>query len=168
MTAKTAIGVLRYASYQIVAVVDSTRAGTDAADHVGVGRGVPVVATVDDAIARGADVLLIGTAAAGGQIPDSYRPYLSHALERGLSVWNGLHERVLSDPRLAEAAKRGNASVRELREPPVELPIGGHRPPPEGATGVLTVGSDAPGGKMTAPLGIVGAPRRRGEKAALL
>ena len=66
MTAKTAIGVLRYARYQIVAVVDSTRAGTDAADHVGVGRGVPVIATVDEAIARGADVLLIGTAAAGG------------------------------------------------------------------------------------------------------
>ena len=46
-TAKTAIGVLRYATYQIVAVIDSTQAGTDAAEHVGVGRGVPVVATVD-------------------------------------------------------------------------------------------------------------------------
>ena len=133
-TAKTAIGVLRYARYQIVAVVDSTRAGTDAADHVGVGRGVPVVATVDDAIARGADTLLIGTAAAGGRIPDEYRPFLSHALERGVAVWNGLHERVLSDPKLAEAARRGNASVRELREPPSDLPIGGHRQPRDGAT----------------------------------
>ncbi len=168
MTAKTAIGVLRYARYQIVAVVDSTRAGTDAADHVGVGRGVPVVATVDDAIARGADVLLIGTAAAGGRIPDAYRPLLSRALERGLSVWNGLHERVLSDPRLAEAAKRGNASVRELREPPDELPIGGHRRPREGVTVVLTVGSDAAVGKMTASLEIVAALRRMGEKAAFV
>ncbi|MDP9253228.1 MAG: DUF1611 domain-containing protein, partial [Chloroflexota bacterium] len=129
MTAKTAIGVLRYARYQIVAIVDSTCAGTDASDHVGVGRGVPVVATVDEAIARGADVLLIGTAAAGGQIPDDYRPFLARALERGMSVWNGLHERVLNDPRLAEAAKRGKASVRELREPPDALPIGGHRRP---------------------------------------
>ncbi|MEO8632716.1 MAG: DUF1611 domain-containing protein, partial [Chloroflexota bacterium] len=117
-TAKTAIGVLRYARYEIVAIVDSTRAGTDAADHVGVGRGVPVVATIDEAIARGADVLLIGTASAGGRIPDDYRPLLSRALERGVAVWNGLHERVLSDPRLADAAQRGKASVRELREPP--------------------------------------------------
>ena len=168
MTAKTAIGVLRYARYQIVAVVDSTRAGTDAADHVGVGRGVPVVATVDEAIARGADVLLIGTAAAGGQIPDAYRPFLARALERGLSVWNGLHERVLSDPRLAEAAKRGTASVRELREPPDELPIGGHRRPREGVTVVLTVGSDAAVGKMTASLEIVAALRRMGEKVAFV
>src|SRR5258705_13332968 len=164
MTAKTAIGVLRYARYQIVAIVDSTRAGTDAADHVGVGRGVPVVATVDEAIARGADVLLIGIAAAGGEIPDAYRPFLSRALERGLSVWNGLHERVLSDPRLAEAAKRGNASVRELREPPAELPIGGHRRPREGATVRLTVGSGAPGGKMTAALEIRGARPPKGRK----
>jgi uncharacterized NAD-dependent epimerase/dehydratase family protein len=167
-TAKTAIGVLRYATYRIVAVVDSTTAGTDAADHVGVGRGVPVVATVDDAIARGADVLLIGTAAAGGRIPDAYRPFLSRALERGMAVWNGLHERVLSDPRLAEAAKRGNASVRELREPPDELPIGGHRRPREGVTVVLTVGSDAAVGKMTASLEIVAALRRLGQKAAFV
>ncbi len=167
-TAKTAIGVLRYATYQVVAVIDSTRAGTDAADHVGIGRGVPVVASVDEAIARGADVLLIGTAAAGGRIPDVYRPFLARALERGVAVWNGLHERVLSDPRLADAAKRGRSSVRELREPPADLPIGGHRRPREGATVVLTVGSDAAVGKMTASLEIVAALRRMGEKAAFV
>src|SRR5438552_18852293 len=88
-TAKTAIGVLRYAPFEVVAVVDSTRAGKDAADCVGVGKGVPVVASVDDALARGATVLLIGTAAAGGHIPDRYRPALARALERGIQVWNG-------------------------------------------------------------------------------
>ncbi|MEX2047232.1 MAG: DUF1611 domain-containing protein [Chloroflexota bacterium] len=167
-TAKTAIGVLRYARYPVVAVIDSMRAGTDAAEHVGVGHGVPVVATVDDAIARGADVLLVGTAAAGGRIPDEYRPLLARALERGVAVWNGLHERVLADPRLAEAAKRGKAAVRELREPPEELPVGGHRRPRQGATVVLTVGSDAAVGKMTASLEIVAALGRMGESAAFV
>ena len=167
-TAKTAIGVLRYASYPVVAVVDSTRAGTDAAEHVGVGKGVPVVATVDEAIAKGADVLLIGTAAAGGRIADAYRPLLSRALERGLTVWNGLHERVLSDPALAAAATRGNATVRELREPPADLPIGGHRRPRHGARVVLTVGSDAAVGKMTASLEIVRALERAGRRAAFV
>src|SRR5206468_3240734 len=123
-TAKTAIGVLRYATYPVVAVIDPDRAGTDAAAHVGVGSGVPVVATVADAIARGADVVLIGTAAAGGRIPDSYRPSLATALERGLEVWNGLHERVLDDPHLRAAAQRGGGRVRELREPPNDLTIG--------------------------------------------
>ena len=163
-TAKTAIGVLRYAPFEVVAVVDSTRAGKDAADCVGVGKGVPVVATVDDAFARGATVLLIGTAAAGGRIPDGYRPALGRALGRGVEVWNGLHERVLADPELAAAAKRGGAKVRELREPPADLPIGGHRARREGVRVVLTVGSDAAVGKMTASLEIVEALRRAGER----
>ena len=163
-TAKTAIGVLRYAPFEVVAVVDSTRVGKDAADCVGVGRGIPVVASVDEAIARGATVLLIGTAAAGGRIPDGYRPSLARALERGVEVWNGLHERVLADPVLAVAAERGRAKVRELREPPPDLPIGGHRARREGARVVLTVGSDAAVGKMTASLEIVAALRRAGER----
>src|SRR6266550_8818675 len=91
-TAKTAIGVLRYAPFEVVAVVDSTRAGKDAAECVGVGKGIPVVATLDEGVARGATVVLIGTAAAGGRIPDGYRPALVRALERGIEVWNGLHE----------------------------------------------------------------------------
>ena len=167
-TAKTAIGVLRYAPYPVVAVIDPTRAGTDAADHVGVGQGVPVVASVDEAIARGADTVLIGTAAAGGRIPDPYRPFLADALRRGLEVWNGLHERVLDDPSLREAARSGGGRVREMREPPRDLPIGGHRRPRDGATVVLTVGSDAAAGKMTASLEIVAALRRAGERAAFV
>ena len=164
-TAKTAIGVLRYAPFDVVAVVDSTRAGKDAAECVGAGAGVPVVATVEEAIGRGATVLLIGTAAAGGHIPDGYRAALGRALERGVEVWNGLHERVLADPALAAAATRGSARVRELREPPADLPIGGHRARRAAARVVLTVGSDAAVGKMTASLEIVAALRRAGERA---
>jgi uncharacterized NAD-dependent epimerase/dehydratase family protein len=164
-TAKTAIGVLRYAPFEVVAILDSTRAGKDAAECVGVGAGVPVVASVDDAIARGATVVLIGTAAAGGRIPDGYRAALARVLDRGLEVWNGLHERVFADPSLAAAAKRGGGTVRELREPPPDLPIGGHRRPREGARIVLTVGSDAAVGKMTASLEIAAALRRAGERA---
>jgi len=167
-TAKTAIGVLRYAPYPVVAIVDSTKAGTDAFTHVGVGQGVPIVATVEEAIALGAEALLIGTASAGGCIADSFRPHLARALERGVPVWNGLHERVLSDPALAAAAKLGNAIVRELREPPADLPIGGHRARREGATVVLTVGTDAAVGKMTASLEIIEALRRAGKRAAFV
>jgi len=167
-TAKTAIGVLRYAPQNVVAVIDSTHAGTDAASHVGIGAGVPVVATVDEAQALGAQVLLIGTAAAGGRIADTYRPHLARALERGLAVWNGLHERVLSDPVLADAARRGKATVRELREPPPDLPIGGHRARRVGAVVVLTVGTDAAVGKMTASLEIVAALRRAGKRATFV
>ena len=168
MTAKTAIGALRYAPYPIVAVIDSTRAGTTADQHVGTGAGVPVVATLEEARARGATVLLIGTAAAGGRIPDTYRPVLASALGAGLAVWNGLHQRVLDDPALRAAAERGGGTVRELREPPRDLPVGGHRTRRKGATVVLTVGTDAAVGKMTASLEIVAALRRAGVSAAFV
>lgn len=164
-TAKTAIGVIRYAPFPVVAVIDSTRAGTDAWSHIGGPRDtgrppLPVVASVADAVALGAGVVLIGTASAGGRIAEAYRPPLAEALRSGLEVWNGLHERVLDDPALAEAARAGGGRVRELREPPADLPIGGHRRPRAGATVVLTVGSDAAVGKMTASLEIAEALRR--------
>ena len=167
-TAKTAIGVLRYAPYRVVAVIDSTRAGTDAADHVGVGAGVPVVGTVDEAVSLGASTILIGTAAAGGRISDADRPHLARALGRGLTVWNGLHERVRSDPTLAARARRGKATVRELREPPPDLPVGGHRRPRDGAHVVLTVGTDAAVGKMTVALELTRALERAGERAVFV
>src|SRR5207253_2784116 len=107
---------------------------------------------VGEAVARGATVVLIGTAAPGGRIADSDRGHLARALESGLEVWNGLHERVLADPALRAAAARGGGRVRELREPPADLPIGGHRARRTATHVVLTVGSDAAVGKMTVAL----------------
>ncbi|MDQ6857388.1 MAG: DUF1611 domain-containing protein [Chloroflexota bacterium] len=167
-TAKTAIGVLRYAPYPVVAVIDSVRAGADSAAVVGVGNGVPVVASVAEAIARGATVLLIGTAAPGGRIPASYRPLLADALGKGLEVWNGLHERVLADATLRQAAERGGGRVRELREPPPDLPVGGHRRRRAGTRVVVTVGSDAAVGKMTVALELVRAFERAGIRSAFV
>ena len=167
-TAKTAIGVIRYAPYPVVAVIDSTHAGTDAAAAIGVGAGIPVVASVGEAIDRGARVVLIGTAAPGGRIPDAFRSALGDALRRGLDVWNGLHERVLDDPTLQAAAVAGGGHVRELREPPADLPIGGHRARRGGSHVVLTVGSDAAVGKMTVALELVRALDRAGKRAAFV
>src|SRR5256885_13681431 len=97
-TAKTAIGVLRYAPFETVAVIDSTRAGKDAAECVGVGEGVPVVADVPAALAMGATVVLVGTAAAGGRIPDGYPPAPPAALAPRPPVSNWAHAPALPHP----------------------------------------------------------------------
>ncbi len=167
-TAKTAIGVIRYAPYPVVAVVDSGRAGRDAAACVGIGSGIPVVAVVADAIAAGAEILLIGTASAGGRVPSQYRVPLAEALRAGLEVWSGLHERILGDPELARAAERGGGTVRELRAPPTDLAVGGLRQRRRTSRVALTVGSDAAVGKMTASLEIHNALARAGVRSAFV
>jgi len=70
---------------------------------------------------------------------------LADALRQGLGVWNGLHERVLDDPALRDAATQGAGQVRELREPPADLPIGGHRARRAGTHVVLTASCSALG-----------------------
>jgi hypothetical protein len=89
--AKTAVGLLRYRPDEVVAVIDSARAGRTAAECVGVGGGVPVVADVAAAAALGADSLLIGIAPQGGGLPPAWRTPLREALERGWDVFSGLH-----------------------------------------------------------------------------
>ena len=84
-TGKTAHGVIRYGTREVVAVVDSTQAGRTAeAVEPFCLHPVPIVATVREAIDRGATALLIGVAPTGGKLEPSWRPALLEAIEAGL------------------------------------------------------------------------------------
>ncbi len=80
LDAKTAVGVLRYRPDEVVAVIDSTRAGRSAEGCVGVGGAIPVVADLAAAAALGADSLLIGVAPQGGELPPAWRVAVRAAL----------------------------------------------------------------------------------------
>jgi uncharacterized NAD-dependent epimerase/dehydratase family protein len=161
--AKTATGVLRYGRQEVVAVIDSTRAGTRVRDHVpGLDSDVPVVESIDQALALRPHVLLIGIAPAGGRLPDAWRRSILRAIEAGLAVESGLHDFLGDDPELAAAAERSGVEIRDLRRPPSGLDV------PTGANlrvdafVVLTVGSDCALGKMTVCLELDSEARRRG------
>ncbi len=161
--AKTATGVLRYGSQEVVAVIDSTRAGTRVRDHVpGLDSDVPVVGSIDQALALRAQVLMIGIAPAGGRLPDAWRRSILRAIEAGLEIESGLHDFLGDDPELAAAAQRSGVEIRDLRRPPAGLDV------PTGANlrvdgfVVLTVGSDCALGKMTVCLELDNEARRRG------
>src|SRR5437870_13733653 len=106
LEAKTAVGVLRYRPEDVVAVLDSTRAGRTAAECAGVGGSIPVVASLEQAAARRADAVLIGVAPQGGELPEAWRPTLVAALERGWDVISGLHAFLGDDTVFAAAAAR--------------------------------------------------------------
>jgi len=166
--AKTAIGVLRYRPEEVVAVIDSSRAGRTAKDCVGVGGDVPVVDGIEAAAGCQADALLIGIAPQGGQLPESWRALVSGALERGWDVLSGLHGFLADDPHFAARAARTGAVIHDVRRPPASRPVAAARAARLDAHVVLTVGSDCNVGKMTAALEIRKALEEQGVRAAFV
>jgi uncharacterized NAD-dependent epimerase/dehydratase family protein len=152
---KTAFGVLRYRPEQVVAILDSSRAGADR-------DGFPVVGTVAEAMRFAPTVALVGVATQGGRFPPAWRELLRDAIAAGLDVENGLHEFVTRDDELTALARAHGVELRDLRLPPdgLNVPTGANLA--HSATTVLTVGSDCAIGKMTVSLELDREARRRG------
>jgi uncharacterized NAD-dependent epimerase/dehydratase family protein len=152
---KTARGVIRYSPHPVVAVVDSTRAGETM-------DGIPVVATVGDALPFEPTTAIVGVATQGGRFPPAWRELLKSAIAGGLDVESGLHEFISEDPELRELAERHDVELRDLRKPPpgLSVPTGANLEVP--ATIVLTVGSDCAIGKKTVAVELDLEARSRG------
>ena len=163
-TGKTAHGVIRYGTRDVVAVIDSTQAGRTANDvepfclHP-----TPIVATLGEAIDRGADSLLIGVAPPGGKLDPAWRPVLLEAVRAGLSLEAGLHTQLADDPELREAAERAGVELRDLRAAPSDLTVPkGPYSRPDSVRVVHSVGSDTVIGKKVVTLELDRAARERG------
>jgi uncharacterized NAD-dependent epimerase/dehydratase family protein len=152
---KTMRGVLRYRRSDVVAVLDSTRAGDE---H----DGVPVVRDVASALRFEPTSALVGVATQGGRFPPAWRDVLRECIESGLSVDNGLHEFLADDEEIRELAERHGVTLRDLRRPPSDLdtPTGRNLEVPTYT--VLTVASDCAVGKMTVALELDRAATRLG------
>jgi uncharacterized NAD-dependent epimerase/dehydratase family protein len=163
-TGKTAHGVIRYGTREVVAVIDSTCAGRTANEvepfclHP-----TPIVATLGEAIDRGADSLLIGVAPPGGKLDPAWRPVLLDAVRAGLSLEAGLHTQLADDPELREAAERAGVELRDLRAAPSDLTVPkGPYSRRDSVRVVHSVGSDTVIGKKVVTLELDRAARERG------
>jgi len=163
-TGKTAHGVIRYGTREVVAVIDSTCAGRTASEVEPFSlKPVPIVATLEEALERGPDTLLIGVAPPGGKLDPAWRPTLLAALEAGVSLEAGLHTQLNEDPELREAAERHGAQLRDLRRAPPDLSVPeGPYSRPDNVQVVHSVGSDTVIGKKVVTLELDRAARERG------
>ena len=152
---KTARGVLAYGQRPVVALLDSTRAGETQG-------GVPIVASVDDALSLGPTTAVVGVATQGGRFPPAWRELLRTCIGQGLHVENGLHEFLGDDAEMVDLAARHRVELRDLRRPPAGLnvPTGANLELP--VQTVLTVGSECAIGKMTVSLELEREARSRG------
>lgn len=160
--AKTALGILRYGRDPVVAVIDRANAGRDCADVVGVGRGVPIVASLADALLLQPETLVIGIALRGGGYPAEWTPVLIAAMAHGLHIESGLHQFLSDIPELAATAAAHQVRITDVRRPPVDRTVALGRPHRPGSRTVLAVGSDCAVGKMSASLEIEIVARQRG------
>jgi uncharacterized NAD-dependent epimerase/dehydratase family protein len=167
--AKTAHGILRYGSREVVAVVDAVSAGQLASDVVPYARrAVPIVAGVSDAVALGANVLVIGVAPFGGALTAEWRAALLEAIALGLHVEAGLHTVLSEDPELSAAAASAGVELRDLRAAPAGLSVPAGPAERPDVRVVHTVGSDCAIGKMSVTLELDAAARARGLESAFV
>jgi len=164
MSSKTANAIIRYQPERVVAVLDRGQAGKTVQDVLGFGGAIPVVGSVHEGLARGANTVLIGIAPIGGRLPDEWRSWLTEALDAGCDLVSGLHTFLGDDPILAAKATAGGRRIVDLRRPPADLPVAAGRVKELDAYVVLTVGTDCNVGKMTAQLQLVGELNRRGAR----
>ena len=152
---KTARGILRYSPHPTVAILDSTRAGETMS-------GIPIVGSVEAALAHAPTTAVVGVATQGGRFPSEWRALLVTCIETGLDVESGLHEFMADDHELAELARHHGVELRDLRRPPDDLNVATGANLEVDARIVLTVGSDCAIGKKTVALELDLEARRRG------
>ena len=151
---KTGAGI---AHWNPDACVGQIRLSPDAAD-----LGLPDM-TLDDALAAGARTLVIGIAVVGGAIPATMRAVILEALNRGLDVASGTHDRLADDPEFAAAAASSGATITDIRVPPPGLPVG--KGVKRQGKRLLTVGTDCALGKKYTALALAREMSARGMDA---
>ncbi|NJN30470.1 MAG: hypothetical protein HC824_08605 [Synechococcales cyanobacterium RM1_1_8] len=171
---KTGLALLRYRQGPIVAVIDQAAAGESLADWIDFDRPpipgepaeIPIVASIQAALAHQPDVLAIGVAPSGGLLPPAWQAEVAEAVAAGLSIVNGLHSQMARDPLLSQllAANRRTDHrstkqwIWDIRQEPAGLQIGRGAARELACRRILTVGSDMAVG--AAQLRILQASRR--------
>lgn len=116
--------------------------------------------TFTEAMAAGARTLVLGVANAGGRLGEDLVTDALAAMEAGLDIASGLHQRLKDVPQLVEAAKRLGRQLHDVRDPQAHIPVGNGRK--RAGNRLLTVGTDCSVGKMYTTLCLEKGLRARG------
>jgi uncharacterized NAD-dependent epimerase/dehydratase family protein len=175
---KTAHGLVRFTRrYRVLSVIDARHRGKDAGAVLdGKPTGVPVVGSLDRALADAEEAgilathLVVGLAPDGGRLPAEARADIAAAVEAGLNIDSGLHDFLSEDPALAEQAARAGVVLRDVRKPPdrSRLHFFSGRIETVKALKVAVLGTDSAVGKRTTAWLIVNGLAEAGVSAELI
>ncbi|HEY3782121.1 MAG TPA: DUF1611 domain-containing protein [Fimbriimonadaceae bacterium] len=163
-SAKMGSGILRYSPNEVAAVIDSTFAGQDVREVIDSPRSVPVVATIAEAKALGADVFVLGVAPPGGHIPEEWFSAIDEAIGLGMSLVNGLHDQL--NPRYPNL--KPGQWIWDIRIEPEGLGTANGDSARLKNKRLLLIGTDMAIGKMTAGLEIYRGARDKGVRTEFI
>ncbi|MFP1809468.1 N-acetyltransferase DgcN [Lonsdalea quercina] len=112
---------------------------------------------------RDARTLVLGTANAGGFLPQHWLDTVRAAIEAGMNVANGLHQRLIDVPGLQALAEQHQVQLFDIRHMRPALSVGSGEK--RSGKRILTVGTDCSVGKMYTSLALEAAMRDLGMKA---
>ncbi|MBD2104706.1 DUF1611 domain-containing protein [Leptolyngbya sp. FACHB-261] len=164
---KTGLSLLRYSEAPIVAVIDEQCAGGSLAELTGIAHQAPIVASVSEALTLQPNVLAIGLAPSGGILPEARRQEIKQAVAAGLSVMNGLHTLMATDPEL-KALLQPEQWIWDIRQEPPGLKVGSGQARLLPCRRLLLVGTDMAVGKMSTGLEVQRVARQRGLRSKFL
>lgn len=164
---KTGLTFLRYGEASVVAVIDQQCAGESLSQLTGIPCDAPIVDSVANALAYQPDVLVIGIAPSGGILPEAWCQEVKQGVAAGLSIVNGLHTPLASDPQLKQLLRKGQI-IWDIRQEPAGLGVGSARARSLACKRILTVGTDMSVGKMSASLELHRAAQFNGIRSKFL
>ena len=121
MDGKTANGLARYSKkYNIVGIIDSTKAGQDAGDILDSdAKGIPIfqdLAAALDSQKKPVQTFIYGMAPLTGTFSDQDRDVMFSAMENHLDIINGLHEFLTDNDLFVRKAADCNVQLHDVRK----------------------------------------------------
>lgn len=163
---KTGISLLRYSQTEIVAIIDRQSPGASLEKLTKIPRPIPIVASLNEAMSYNPEVLVIGIAPSGGQLPPAWFAEIKQAMASGLCLVNPLHLPLANHPELDLI--HPHQWIWDLRQEPPGLPIGSAQARTLNCHRVLTVGTDMSIGKMSTCLELDNAAQKQGLNSQFL
>lgn len=119
--------------------------------------------SIEEAVELGAKSFVLGFANSGGHLDERYLQHVLKALDAGLDIVSGLHDKLSGYPQLVEKAQAMQARLIDIRHPLSTFKTGtGKR---RQGKRLLTVGTDCSVGKMYTSLSIARYLQQHGQTA---
>lgn len=172
---KVSNGLVRSSEkYEIVGIIDSTKAGMDAGEFLdGMKNGIPIFRDIDDAIENLnyiPEYFIYGIAPLASFLTKEQREIIFTAMKKGMNIVNGLPEFFTDDEEFVQKASEYGIRVYDVRKPPQRKDLHNFSGRIlEVKTPVITVfGTDCAVGKRTTSIKLVEALRREGLNASFV